>query len=60
MDLSRGGQVPYLLRVRSSKLKVKGNLGVFGRGKVKDRERDWEKLLSFFQAEGETAVLWRS
>lgn len=34
VDLSPGGQVPYLLRVKSSKLKMKYYLGVFGRGDV--------------------------
>lgn len=39
VDLSPGGQVPYLLRVRSSKLKVKRCLGVFGRGDVREKYR---------------------
>lgn len=39
VELGPGGQVPYLLRVRSSKLKAKCYLGVFRRGNVRERLR---------------------
>ena len=39
MELGPGGQVPYLLRVRSSKLKAKRYQGGFRRGNVRERLR---------------------
>ena len=46
MELAPGGQVPYLLSVKSSKLKAKCYLGVFRRGNVRERLRG---AFGFFQ-----------